>query len=173
MPCGFVLLKVLSLRSFLIIDDRIAWGCAIIGCPSYIELMEYRLQQSRDVLGPIPPSRFLGSAVNPTDLPQARLLELLAQPPYLPASFIQILQRDDPGTILRLTGQIPVPLKEKMILVLSGGDDPLVPWSASTKFVSLLQQQSVSIEVNVYDGVGHAFTPEMGKDFRNWFIRFL
>jgi hypothetical protein len=127
-------------------DDRINWGCSIIGCPSYIELMEYRLKRSG----------------------------LPLEPPYLPPSFLRILERDDPGTILRTTKEIPAILKEKHILVLAGAVDTLVPWTACTTFIAALQQQSNTIQIKQYDGLGHiAYHPEMMKDFCNWFIKFI
>jgi predicted esterase len=95
------------------------------------------------------------------------------EPPHLPQSFLRILERDDPGSVLRLTKEIPESLKRKDILVLSGKVDPLVPWSASDDFISLLEQQSENIEVKVYEGVAHEYTPEMGKDFSQWFLKFI
>lgn len=151
---GFVFRKVYPLQFLYAVnfaalteDDRINWGCSIIGCPSYIELMEYRLQQSG----------------------------LPVKPPFLPQSFLQVLERDDPGMILRLTKQIPESLKRKQILVLAGQKDILVPWTACANFISALQAQSPqNIEVKNYEGVGHiAYHPEMMKDFYNWFIKFL
>ena len=147
MLLGFVFHKVLlSNCIFLTDDDRISWGCSIIGCPSYIELMEYRLRQCG----------------------------LPIQRPYLPHSFLQILERDDPGTILRWKNEIPVSLKQKQILVLAGQDDKLVPWTACSNFISALQQQSQTIQVRQYEGVGHIpYHPKMMRDFYNWFIKFL
>jgi hypothetical protein len=128
-------------------DDRVKWGCSAIGCPSYIDLMEYRLGQSGL------PSR--------------------AGPPYLPASFKRVLKVQDPGTILRVEKKIPLPLKEKHILVLSGSADQLVPWKASKKFITALQAESTNIRVCLYDGVGHEFTSEMGKEFYTWLHQFI
>lgn len=130
----------------LTIDERINWGCSIIGCPSYIELMEYRLRRSR----------------------------LPVEPPYLPRSFLHILERDDPGTILRMKNEIPSSLKWKHILVLAGEEDNLVPWTTCTKFISRLQQESENIQVKQYAGVGHIpYHPEMMKDFYTWFLQFI
>jgi predicted esterase len=94
----------------------------------------------------------------------------LHAPSRLSPSFIRVLQRDDPGSILRKTGHIPSSLK-KPILVLSGKDDPLIPWSASETFITLLK--SPTLTVNVYDGVGHTVTPQMQQDFKQWFIQFI
>jgi predicted esterase len=94
-------------------------------------------------------------------------------PPHLPPSFLRVLERDDPGTIFRKTKEIPASLKRKHILVLSGKEDVLVPWTASETFITALQQQSQSLQVKVYRGVGHEFAPIMVKDFRSWLLNFL
>jgi len=127
------------------LDDRVTWGCSVIGCPSYIDLMEHRLKKSQLTIGP----------------------------PHLPKSFCQLLDRVDPGSIFRHTGNIPDSLKKKHILVLSGEDDPLVPWSAQESFISKLQQESNNVQVKVYPGVKHEFSAEMRQDFRSWFLQFI
>jgi len=132
--------------TLLTVDERINWGCSIIGCPSYLELMEYRLRRSR--------------------LPD--------ESPYLPRSFLRILERDDPGTILRMKNEIHSSLQRKNILVLAGEEDTLVPWTACTRFISQLQQQSKNIQVKQYEGVGHVpYHPGMMKYFYDWFIQFI
>jgi len=98
---------------------------------------------------------------------------LPVEPPYLPPSFLRILERDDPGTIFRQTKEIPASLKRKNILVLSGKEDALVPWTASNTFITALQEQSQSIEVKVYPDVGHEFAPIMVKDFHTWLLKFI
>lgn len=129
----------------LTIDDRISWGCPVIGCPSYIDLMEYRLNGSK----------------------------LPVSPPHLPGSFRRLLDRIDPGSHFRRTGEIPSNLKKKNILVLSGERDPLVPWSASDAFVSKLQKESNTVEVQVISGVGHEYHPIMRERFRQWLQQFI
>ena len=94
-------------------------------------------------------------------------------PPHLPPSFLQVLERDDPGTIFRQTKEIPTSLKRKHILVLSGKDDILVPWTASETFITAFQQHSQSLQVKVYPGIGHEFPPIMVKDFETWALNFL
>jgi dipeptidyl aminopeptidase/acylaminoacyl peptidase len=144
MQRGFLLLEVVHHMNVLIEDDRIDWACPIIGCPSYIELMEFRLRQQN----------------------------LPVEAPHLPKSFVQLLDREDPGSIYRRTNKISERLK-KPILVLSGGDDPLVPWSASETLISELQRESKNLKVNVYEGVGHEYAPQMGSDFYSWVLQFL
>ena len=153
------------------IDERIKWGCAIIGCPSYIELMEHRLLQSKKVLRNTPSSA-TNYNISRRVVGQVRLQQLV-QPPHLPTSFIKVLERNDPGTQLLLTGNLPSPLKEKSILVLSGKADRVVPWRASAEFISLLQQQCHKLDVRVYDDVGHEYTPEMKEYFCHWVSQFL
>ena len=94
------------------------------------------------------------------------------EPPYLPLSFVRVLERDDPGTIFRQTNEIPEPLKRKRILVLSGKEDNLVPWTASDSFITALRKQSPSVEIKVYPGIGHKFPPIMRNDFETWLLTF-
>jgi Prolyl oligopeptidase family len=146
MLSGFVSRRVTTTTTCtLTVDERINWGCSTIGCPSYIELIEYRLRRSK----------------------------LPVEPPYLPRSFLRILQRDDPGTILRMKNEIHPSLQRKHILVLAGKEDTLVPWTACTKVISQLQQQSKNVKVKQYEGVGHSYHPEMMKDFYNWLLQFI
>jgi acetyl esterase/lipase len=125
------------------LDDRLAWGCVVIGCPSYIDLMEYRLEKCG--------------------------LPVSAE--YLPEPFRRLVDRNSPGSYFRRTGDVPDALKTKDILILSGQDDNLVPWSASEPFVTKLQEGSPSVQVKLYPGVKHEFAPEMRTDFRNWFLK--
>ena len=126
-------------------DERINWGCSIIGCPSYINLMYQRLAKSN----------------------------LPANPPHFPSSFIKILSREDPGYKFTDGKSIPETLKSKHILVLSGQDDPLVPWDASKEFIEELQKLSNTTRVNVYPRIGHKYTLEMLADLKEWVLQFL
>lgn len=54
------------------------------------------------------------------------------------------------------------PFLGKKILVLSGKEDPLVPWSASEAFVDALEVGPEGVKkVFVQEGVGHDCTKEM------------
>jgi predicted esterase len=54
------------------------------------------------------------------------------------------------------------PFLGKKILILSGKEDPLVPWSASANFVDALEVGPEGVKkVFVQEGVGHACTEEM------------
>lgn len=129
-------------RMRLTTDERIKWGCDFIGCPSMIDHLENRLTESKLPMGP----------------------------PWLPRSLVRVLERDDPGMILRSTGEVPPALKTKPILVLHGTDDLVVPWKVSIDFISYLVQQSDLIRVKLYEGVGHEMTPEMIDDFYDWLL---
>jgi len=130
------------LRMRLTADERIKWGCDFTGCPSIIDDLENRLTES--------------------NLPRG--------PPWLPRSLVRVLERDDPGMILRSTGEFPTALKTKPILVLHGTDDPVVPWEVATNFISHLAQQSNLVQVKLYKGVGHRMTAEMIDDFYDWLL---
>jgi Prolyl oligopeptidase family len=129
-------------RMWLTADERIKWGCDFIGCPSMVNHFENRLTESKLPIGP----------------------------PWLPRSLARVLERDDPGMILRSTGEVPPTLKTKSMLVLHGTDDPIVPWKVSADFISHLVQQSDLVQVKLYAGVGHETTPEMIDDFYNWLL---
>jgi predicted esterase len=112
-----------------------------------------------------------------------------AEPPFLPDSFKRTLLRYDPGMMFRVKQEIPLQLLQKHILVLSGNDDQLVPWSASKKFINALRKQFEQLEqgqiqlkdnqtpgkleVHTYDGVGHEFTDEMKTEFNKWILQFI
>lgn len=61
-------------------------------------------------------------------------------------------------------------LKGKRILVCSGGADKLVPYHCAEPFLGWLKEAAkdgklgLSVEDNVYPGVGHAFSEDMLKD---------
>jgi predicted esterase len=95
-------------------------------------------------------------------------------PSKLPQSFIRVLDRNDPGSILRVTKDTPPSLRRKYILVLSGKEDSVVPWSVCAKFITHLQSSmTTALTVKLYDGIGHTFTATMAHDFKQWFIQFI
>ncbi|KAF4614061.1 hypothetical protein D9613_007674 [Agrocybe pediades] len=115
-------------------DARITVGIPIIGCPDYEALMEYR--------------------ANTSNIP--------FEPPYIPSGFSDAIKSSNPAsgdyTSLKNTN----PFLGKKILVLSGQDDKLVPWTASKGFVELLEVGEEGLkEVVVQKGVGHECTKEM------------
>jgi predicted esterase len=102
-------------------------------------------------------------------------LPFQAGAPYLPSCLSRVLKRQDPMTmtIVHPEKEIPLPLKQKHILVLSGAEDRLVPWVVSKNFITALQSESTNIQVHLYDGVRHEFTTEMRKEFHNWLQQFI
>lgn len=120
--------------NLLVIDPRIQVGIPIIGCPDYMELMKYRANSSGVSL----------------------------EAPYMPASFSKLVESVDPASKDFTSTKAHNPFIGKKILVLSGEEDPLVPWVASKKFVERLEVGAQgSKRVFLQKGVGHACTEEM------------
>jgi len=115
-------------------DSRITLGIPIIGCPNYIELIEHRAHKSA----------------------------ITFQAPHIPNSFIDLLNKSDPASTDFKSLDSLNPFIGKKILVLSGKEDPLVPWSASEGFVDALEVGPEGVKkVFVQEGVAHACTDEM------------
>jgi len=115
-------------------EPRVNIGVPIIGCPEYLSLMGPRAQASG----------------------------LTVTPPHFPASFIDYVKTHDPSSA-EVSSDDPSqnPFIGKHILVLSGADDQLVPWSASKKFVDALQVGNGTKKVVVEERAGHECTPRM------------
>ncbi|PBP15466.1 hypothetical protein BUE80_DR013801 [Diplocarpon rosae] len=154
-------------------DPRVTAGVVIIGCPDYTRLMTDRARLSKlSTYTATDPSSFLGSV----DFPHALLSSI---------------SRSDPAGILFGTSSIPShpseaeqarlrpildsKVRNKRILVCSGGADKLVPYHCSKPFLDFLKDATgqeegwyrdgnVSVEDNVYEGVGHAYSEEMARD---------
>lgn len=87
------------------------------------------------------------------------------EPPYLPKTLLELVAAFDPASQPYQSEDASNPFYGKKILVLSGREDPLVPWIASEPFISALKVGDSGIkEVNVYPGVGHKCTPQMVVD---------
>ncbi|KAF9818795.1 hypothetical protein IEO21_02575 [Rhodonia placenta] len=115
-------------------EPRIILGVPIIGCPDYTALMTER----------------------------AGLNGIPWEPPYIPRSLLDLIERYDPAAASYTVPDASNPFLGKKILVLSGGDDKLVPWSASKTFVDSLNVGLGGVkEVIVAPGVGHKCTREM------------
>jgi len=117
-------------------DPRITVGVPIIGCPDYLALISGR----------------------------AELAGVKFEPPHMPQSLLELIQRDDPAASPCDASSSPSsnPFFGKKILVLSGEADPLVPWSASEGFVEKLYVGDKGTKkVVIAPGVGHTCTPEM------------
>lgn len=61
-------------------------------------------------------------------------------------------------------------LKDKKLLLCSGGEDPLVPWRNSEPFVEVLRDVGVDVDGRVYKGVGHKFSKGMVEDVVEWLV---
>lgn len=85
-------------------------------------------------------------------------------PPHFPDSLRQYIKQNDPAQAPYTAADESNPFLGKKVLVLSGGDDPLVPFSYAEEFVTNLNVGPKGVkEVMVAPGVGHECTPEMVK----------
>jgi len=115
-------------------DPRVKLAIPIIGCPDYLKLM----------------------------VPRAAAHGIAMGPPHFPESLLKVI-RAKALTALPYTSKGPEnPFLGKKVLILSGGADTIVPWTASQAFVEGLEAGPTgSKEYIVYDGVGHAVPPSM------------
>lgn len=115
-------------------DPRITLGIPIIGCPNYLELIKRRAHTS----------------------------SIAFQAPHIPNSLITLINTSDPASQDFKSLNSSNPFLGKKILVLSGKEDPLVPWSVSESFVDTLEVGPEGVKkVFLQEGVGHACTDEM------------
>lgn len=111
--------------------------------------------------------------------------------PDFPLALIASLSKSDPKALLFGTSDVPsrpsepeqillrkilnTKIKNKKILVCSGGTDKLVPYHCSKPFLQFLKNAiepgegwyrdgGVYLEDNVYEGVGHQYSDGMVKD---------
>ena len=85
-------------------------------------------------------------------------------PPFFPESLRALVRANDPVVAP------PGAFSGKRILVLSGADDMLVPWSASRAFVEALDVgEQGKKRVVVYPGVRHEYTLEMREELFRFF----
>lgn len=86
----------------------------------------------------------------------------LDDPLHFPDGLRTLIQRKDPTSTPYRSSEALNPFLGKNILVLSGADDPLVPWTASQTFVEHLNVGEKGVkEVFVQAGAKHEVTPEM------------
>lgn len=85
-------------------------------------------------------------------------------PPHIPKALVALIERDDPASASYTAADETNPFFGKKVLVLSGADDPIVPWTASEKFVERLNIGSGVKKVIVSPGVKHECTPAMIED---------
>ncbi|KAI1632371.1 hypothetical protein F4809DRAFT_645477 [Biscogniauxia mediterranea] len=160
-----------SAWQLLFAEPRVTAGVMVIGCPDYMNLMQDRARLSKLQTWSATDNgaSFFGSR----DFPDA---------------LIAACKKFDPKGIVFGTGEISCApsaaeqdrirsaldsrVRGKKFQVLSGGADKLVPYAAAKPFLDFLKTAAaswykdgaVSVEDNVYQGVGHEFNAEMRKD---------
>lgn len=124
------------------IEPRLSIAIPIIACPDYTKLITKRAKYSHIPL----------------------------EPPYFPASLRAVIERNDPARAGYTADDASKnPFYGKKVLVLSGGDDPLVPFIHSQEFVEKLNVGPSGVkEVVVTPGVGHECTAEMVKQMASF-----
>ncbi|KAF4120038.1 hypothetical protein GMORB2_3449 [Geosmithia morbida] len=146
-------------------ERRLHAAVAIVGCPDFIGLMRDRAKTS-DL--DIPEGQtFLGSKYFPDDLAATcarydpRGVIFGAQESHLPEAPLSDAERERVRSILAERGCT----SNRRLLLCSGADDKLVPYTNSAPFVKLLQDVGgVPVQDKVYEGVGHAFSADMVQD---------
>jgi len=109
-------------------------GIPFIGCPDYLPLMEQRAKKN----------------------------SLSLSPPHLPNSLRAYIAKNDPASAPYTSKSDENPFLGKLILVLSGADDKLVPWSASQSFVEKLEVGEHGEKMAILQPkTGHTMTNEM------------
>lgn len=163
----------------LLADPRISAAVVGIGCPDYARLMadRARLSKRQSYTESVPPGvSFLGSP----DFPAALCDAVSRYDPaglFLPGYF-QPGQADavlDAQALERMRRLVRERLNGKRILNLSGGADKLVPYAAGEPFLRVLKRVlaedktlDVRLEDDIFDGVGHAFSPAMAQRATEW-----
>ena len=99
-------------------------------------------------------------------IPRAEASSIPVEPPYFPKSFLEFVKTHDPTATPHTADQMDAnPFRGKKILVVSGKEDELVPWTASKEFVDTLDVGEEGVkEVFVEPGVGHTCSPKMIKE---------
>lgn len=133
-------MRIILISSYALLTTGHTVYCDLVGCPDYLKLIRGRATE--------------------TNVPFA--------PPYMPASLLSLIQQHDPAQAdYSSSSAASNPFVGKKILVLSGADDPVVPWHCSEAFVEGLDvgvgQGGVKKAI-AYPGVGHECTPEMVKE---------
>lgn len=120
---------------FILRDDpRVTVGIPIIGCPEYMSLISER----------------------------ARKHDIVIQPPFFPASFLDHVAKHDPvATAYTSASPEENPFYGKKILAVAGGKDPLVPWVHSERFFEGLEVGKGKKDLFIDAEAGHQLTPAM------------
>lgn len=90
-------------------------------------------------------------------------------PPYIPESLLETIKQFDPASQPYKATDASNPFWGKKVLVLSGQEDTLVPWSASKAFVEELEVGPDGKKtISVQRGVGHECTARMVEEMSNF-----
>ncbi|KAJ7677325.1 Alpha/Beta hydrolase protein [Mycena rosella] len=114
-------------------DPRVKIAIPIIGCPDTLGLM-------------VPRAEGQGIAIGP---------------PHFPESLLKVIKATSLTGLPYTSKGDDNPFLGKKILVLCGGSDRLVPWTASQGFVEGLEVGTGSKEVVVEEGAGHEVSAAM------------
>ncbi|KAF9765979.1 hypothetical protein IL306_001657 [Fusarium sp. DS 682] len=148
-------------------EKRIDAAVVIIGCPDFTGLMCGRAAGAKLDCG----ADFIESK-------------------YFPKDLVDICSKHDPKAICFGTSPIPTSLssteqtrlraildervRDKKLLLCSGGDDKLVPYANTKEFATFLKEAvgekgwyrdgGLEVDDRVYEGIGHKFSPKMVED---------
>lgn len=118
-------------------EPRISLAVPIIACPDYMKLITKRAKYSGVPL----------------------------EPPYFTDSLRAYIEKHDPARAPYTAADASNPFWGKKVLVMSGGSDPLVPFTYSEEFVEGLNVGPEGVKkVIVQPGVQHECTPGMVKE---------
>jgi pimeloyl-ACP methyl ester carboxylesterase len=162
----------------LLSDTRVTAGVVVIGCPDYTRLMTDRARLSKRpsyTQSSPPGAAFLGSE----DFPPALLHAVSLYDPagkMLPGIFNPVGEDLQPSELALLRMKSAAfALTGKKILNLSGKEDKLVPYAAGEAFLKVFKEVVVSdrianveFEDVLFDGVGHAYSPDMADKATGW-----
>ncbi|OSS52109.1 hypothetical protein B5807_03731 [Epicoccum nigrum] len=163
----------------LLSDPRVTAGVVVIGCPDYTRLMTDRARLSKRpsyTTSSPPGAAFLGSE----DFPPALQHAVAKHDPaglLLPGYFNPVGEDPRPSELAleRMKSEAQARLGGKKILNLSGRDDKLVPYAAGEAFLREFKEVVVSdasldvqFEDELFDGVGHAYSPAMAERAAGW-----
>ncbi|KAJ7178722.1 Alpha/Beta hydrolase protein [Mycena crocata] len=126
-------------------DPRVKIVIPIIGCPDYLGLME----------------------------PRAKAQGISVAPPHFPEGLVKVIRAASPTALPYTSNGNENPFMGKHVLVLAGGSDPLVPWTASQAFVNGLEVGPGTKEYVVFDGVAHEVPPQMVEAVVAYILRML
>ena len=165
-------------------EERVRAAISVIGCPNYVHLMQDRAKISetpewrdKDWFGSTQFPNGLIEAVRKHD-PVGMITRDLCKPAEI-STFFNKSQHPETNKIMR--ARLTEALQGKTFLNMSGADDQLVPYRTSQGFVEWLSSTLATPESTInfkfqnkiYEGVGHAISPNMAKDIDQFVVGFL